>query len=74
MLHDRRRLTRDLGFETEVVVLPTIREESGLALSSRNLYLTDEQKKAAPVLFQALRAAKIAFREGGRCEGNSGRY
>jgi pantoate--beta-alanine ligase len=61
-----KRLTRDLGFETEVVVLPTIREESGLALSSRNTYLSEEQKQAAPVLFQALRAAKLAFRDGER--------
>jgi pantoate--beta-alanine ligase len=61
-----KRLTKDLGFETEVMVLPTIREESGLALSSRNAYLSEEQKKAAPVLYQALRAAKLAFREGER--------
>ncbi len=61
-----KRLAKDLGFETEVMVLPTIREESGLALSSRNAYLSEEQKKAAPVLYQALRAAKLAFREGER--------
>jgi pantoate--beta-alanine ligase len=61
-----KRLTKDLGFETEVRILPTIREESGLALSSRNTYLGEEEKKAAAVLFQALRAAKLAFREGER--------
>jgi pantoate--beta-alanine ligase len=61
-----KRLVKDLGFETEVVVLPTIREENGLALSSRNTYLSEEQKQAAPVLYQALRAAKLAFREGER--------
>jgi pantoate--beta-alanine ligase len=61
-----KRLAKDLGFDTEVMVLPTIREESGLALSSRNAYLSEEQKKAAPVLYQALRAAKLAYREGER--------
>ncbi|HEV7643995.1 MAG TPA: pantoate--beta-alanine ligase [Pyrinomonadaceae bacterium] len=61
-----KRLAKDLGFETEVMVLPTIREESGLALSSRNAYLSEEQRKAAAVLYQALRAAKLAYREGER--------
>src|SRR5262245_50961022 len=61
-----KRLVRDLGFDTEVMVLPTIREESGLALSSRNAYLSEEEKKVAPIIFQALRAAKLAFRDGER--------
>src|SRR5688572_11254134 len=39
-----RRLTTDLGFETEIVVSPTVREENGLALSSRNRILTDEER------------------------------
>src|ERR1051326_9127706 len=45
-----KRLVRDLAFDIEVVVLPTVREQTGLALSSRNAYLTDEQRKAATVL------------------------
>jgi pantoate--beta-alanine ligase len=61
-----RRLVKDLGFETEVMVLPTIREESGLALSSRNTFLSEEDKKDASVIFQGLKEAKIAFREGER--------
>ncbi len=61
-----KRLAKDLAFETEIMVLPTIREESGLALSSRNAFLSSEDKKAAPVIFQALREAKMAFREGER--------
>lgn len=65
-----KRLTRDLGYETEIVVMPTIREESGLAMSSRNVYLSDEEKSAAAVIYQSLRAAKIAFKEGER---NAGR-
>lgn len=61
-----KRLTRDLGYETEIVVMPTIREESGLAISSRNVFLSDEEKTAAAVIYQSLRSAKIAFKEGER--------
>lgn len=61
-----KRLTRDLGFETEIVVVPTVREESGLAMSSRNAYLTEEEREKAAVIFQALRDAKAAFRSGER--------
>jgi pantoate--beta-alanine ligase len=61
-----KRLTRDLGFETEIVVLPTIREESGLAMSSRNSLLTDEERQSASIIYQSLRDAKIAFRGGER--------
>ena len=61
-----KRLTRDLGFETEIVVVPTVREESGLAMSSRNTYLSDEDRQKASVIFQALREAKTAFRNGER--------
>jgi pantoate--beta-alanine ligase len=61
-----RRLTRDLGFETEIVALPTIREESGLAMSSRNSLLTDEERGKASIVYQSLREAKIAFRGGER--------
>jgi pantoate--beta-alanine ligase len=61
-----KRLTRDLGFETEIVVLPTIREESGLAMSSRNSLLTDEERLSASIIYQSLREAKIAFRNGER--------
>ncbi|CAN5589198.1 MAG: pantoate--beta-alanine ligase [Pyrinomonadaceae bacterium] len=61
-----KRLTRDLGFETEIVVIPIVREESGLAMSSRNAYLTPEQRKKASVMYEALREAKIAFKNGER--------
>jgi pantoate--beta-alanine ligase len=61
-----KRLTRDLGFETEIVVLPTVREESGLAMSSRNALLTDEQRDKAAVIFASLREAKLAFKKGER--------
>ncbi|HEX8639227.1 MAG TPA: pantoate--beta-alanine ligase [Pyrinomonadaceae bacterium] len=61
-----KRLTRNLGFDTEIVVLPTVREESGLALSSRNSRLSDEERSRASVIYQGLREAKLAFRGGER--------
>ena len=39
-----KRMVRDLAFDTEIVVLPTVREDSGLAISSRNLYLDAEEQ------------------------------
>jgi len=61
-----KQLTRDLGFETEIVVVPTVREESGLALSSRNDRLSDENRGKASVIIDALREAKTAFKKGER--------
>jgi pantoate--beta-alanine ligase len=61
-----KRLTRDLGFETEIVVVPTVREESGLALSSRNALLSVEEREKAAVIIEALREAKTAFKQGER--------
>lgn len=61
-----KRLTRDLGFETEIVVVPTVREESGLAMSSRNERLSPEAREKAAVIIEALREAKLAFKKGER--------
>lgn len=61
-----KRLTADLGFETEIVVVPTVREESGLAMSSRNANLTAEEREKAAVIFKGLKEAKLAFRNGTR--------
>ena len=61
-----KRLTKDLGFDTEIIVGRTIREESGLAMSSRNALLSPEQRQKASIIYQALRKAKIAVREGER--------
>ena len=61
-----KRLTTDLGFETEIVVVPTVREESGLAMSSRNSLLSDEEREKAVVIINALREAKLAFKKGER--------
>ena len=64
-----RRLVKDLAFDTEIVILPTVREDSGLAISSRNLYLTTEEQAAAAVIHQALTRAKTAYKEGERSPG-----
>ena len=61
-----QKLTRELGFETEVVVVPTVREENGLAMSSRNALLSAEEREKASVIYQGLREAKLAFRNGER--------
>jgi len=61
-----KRLVRDLAFDTEILILPTVREESGLALSSRNAYLEDDERNAATVLYKSLKKAKEAFKNGER--------
>jgi pantoate--beta-alanine ligase len=58
------RMTRDLDFPVEIAVLPTVREDDGLALSSRNAYLTAEQREQAAAISRALRAAEEAARAG----------
>src|SRR5437870_653559 len=64
-----KRLVRDLAFDTEIVVLPTVRDDSGLAMSSRNAYLSDEERDAAKVLHRALVKARAAYNEGERHAG-----
>ena len=61
-----RRLVRDLAFDIEVVVLPTVREQTGLALSSRNAYLGDDGRKTASVIYRALSQAREVYLEGER--------
>ena len=61
-----RKLVRDLDLPVEIVVAPTVREADGLALSSRNSYLTPEQRAAAPTIFRALTAARMLFDGGER--------
>jgi pantoate--beta-alanine ligase len=61
-----RRMTLDLNFPIEIVVCPIVREPDGLAMSSRNVYLSPEERRAATALYRALSAAKAAYQEGER--------
>jgi pantoate--beta-alanine ligase len=61
-----RRMTEDLSLPVEVVACPTRREPDGLAMSSRNVYLTPEERAAAPVVYTALRSGAAAIAAGER--------
>lgn len=61
-----RRMAVDLNFPLDVVVCPTVREGDGLAMSSRNKYLGEAERKAATVLFRALGAAQKLYEGGER--------
>ena len=64
-----RQMTADLNFPLEIVVCPIVREPDGLAMSSRNVYLEPDQRKAATVLYRALTAARAAY-DGGERDAN----
>jgi pantoate--beta-alanine ligase len=64
-----RRMVRDLDLGVEIVVVPTVREQNGLAMSSRNAYLTPGQRAEAPVLYRSLRKAEELIRAGERSAG-----
>ena len=64
-----RRMVQDLALPVDVVVCPTVREKDGLALSSRNVHLGPDERRAAPVLHRALEAAGAAFDSGERDAG-----
>lgn len=59
-----RQMVADLNINLDLVICPTVREPDGLAMSSRNRYLTPEQRAAAPVLHHALTAAADTLRSG----------
>jgi pantoate--beta-alanine ligase len=60
------QMARDLNLDSEIVVCPIVREPDGLAMSSRNAYLNEAERKAATVLYQALQAAKSELAAGVR--------
>ncbi len=61
-----RRMVYDLNMPVNIIVAPTMREADGLAMSSRNVYLSPEQRAAAPVFYQALRRAADLYDRGER--------
>jgi pantoate--beta-alanine ligase len=61
-----RRMTRDLDFPIEIVVCPIMREADGLAMSSRNVYLSSEEHRQSVIISRALLQAKAAFEAGER--------
>jgi pantoate--beta-alanine ligase len=61
-----RRMVRDLNFSIDIIAVPTVREEDGLACSSRNQYLNPEERKQATVLRKALQAAANSGKKSAR--------
>ena len=59
-----KKMVEDLNYGIKMIIAPTVRERDGLATSSRNIYLSEEERKQAKVLYQALRAAKEMIRDG----------
>lgn len=59
-----KKMLRELNFDTQIVLMPTIREKDGLACSSRNSYLNFEERKAARILYQSLIRAKKEIQRG----------
>jgi pantoate--beta-alanine ligase len=61
-----RQMVKDLNFPIDMIVCPIVREADGLAMSSRNVYLNPEERRAATVLFRSLSAARAAYDQGER--------
>ena len=59
-----RRLVRDLDFPVQILAGETVRESDGLALSSRNIYLSPEERRDAPVLYQSLSEVSSSIAKG----------
>jgi pantoate--beta-alanine ligase len=61
-----RRMTQDLNFPVKIVLAPTVREPDGLAMSSRNRYLSGDERRQAAILSQALQTARARVRQASR--------
>jgi len=59
-----KKMIQDLNMNLEMVIVPTVRESDGLAMSSRNIYLSSDERRQAPVLFQSLMTARKMWLEG----------
>lgn len=64
-----KQMVRDLNFDIEIIVAPIVREPDGLAMSSRNVYLSESERKDATVLYQSLKLAEKLIEEGERNSG-----
>ncbi|MFQ5798545.1 MAG: pantoate--beta-alanine ligase [Bacteroidota bacterium] len=61
-----KQMTRDLNFDVDIIVAPIVREPDGLAMSSRNLYLSPEERKDAVIIYESLQLAERMIRNGER--------
>ena len=61
-----KRIVKDLNFSIDIVIVKTVREKDGLAMSSRNKYLSDEERKSALVLYKSLNIARNMIKSGER--------
>ena len=61
-----QHVNESLSFGVEIIPIPTVREEDGLAISTRNIYLSPQERQAATILFKALTVAKLSFDSGER--------
>lgn len=61
-----KQMVRDLNFDIEIIVAPIVREPDGLAMSSRNVYLSESERKEATVLYESLKLAERLVKEGER--------
>jgi len=64
-----KKMAGDLNLDVKIEAMPIVREADGLAMSSRNIYLSAEERKAAPILFSSLREARSIFEKGERRAG-----
>jgi len=59
-----KKMVEDLNMDIDIIVLPTVREADGLAMSSRNQYLNPEERRSAPALYRSLQEARLLFERG----------